>query len=377
MVRICEATSGSAAYGTRLLAELGHDVIRLEHPMGDAIRRRGPYIGGEVNLNTGAHHQHLNAGKRSLSLSLNRGGSDEVLRRLIQASDVLVSDSPLRLDSAELLNVNPQLVLVEVVGGDQSELCLAASSGLLALTGRPGGAPSLLGGGGVVEAAAGLFVSIAVGSALLAKQRSGSGEHVRVSVPEALESLVEQAMINYVTEGEVAERVGHRGAATALSGVFRAGDGYFALSVPPVREVWLDFVQWLDDPELSALGELADEAERVERADLILGRLEAWSAGQSRDPLVEVGQAHRMPATPVTSMSELADSAQLRHRGFLKVQEHPIFGKTSMHTGALATATGRQDSLRAPRLGEHNSEVLTELRYTPTEQVALIEEGVI
>ena len=372
MSRIIDLTKHSAVYATRLLAEAGHDVIRIEQPQGDGLRRLGPYLGDKPNLESGAYHQFFNAGKRSLALNLDSAGCRKVFLDLVRTADALIANTPLPAEERELLEANPRLILTKVEDGEP-ELCAFARSGLLAITGHPGKRPVLL-GGHVVYAASGLHVAVATAAALYVQQPTGQGQVVTVSVKECLEALAEQAMVTYISTGKVTERRGYRGAVTAISGAFPCSDGYWMVSVPHTPEGWAKFTAWVQDPLLLADPSLADEAERSAKKDMVLDRLEQWSRRFKKDEVVTEAQQRHIPASPVATPLDLAQDPQLLARGFLTEIEHPKFGRVNFPRGAVATVRGTQLK-PAPSLGEHNAEILAELGYSKAECQALFESG--
>ncbi len=218
MARIIDLTAHPGVYATRLLAETGNEVIRVESASGDDLRKLGPYLGQKPDLEKGAYHQFFNAGKKSFKLNLESPTARNVLLNLIGTADAVVASTPLSFDENQLLEGNPRLVLVKVIE-DEPELCAVARSGLLTLTGHPGQRPVLL-GGHVVYAATGLYVAVATAGALFALQLTGQGQLVEVSIRQCLESLAEQSMVDYTSLGQVTERCGYRGAITAVSGAF-------------------------------------------------------------------------------------------------------------------------------------------------------------
>src|SRR6266508_1474644 len=137
MARILDLAPHPGIYAGRLLAETGHDVIRVEPPSGDAIRRLGPYLGDDPDLERGAFHQFFNAGKRSLALDLDSPSGIEVLDQLLATADAVIA-SELPRDPAQLREAYPRLVVTVLEGEEEPELCRYARSGLLSLTGHPG-----------------------------------------------------------------------------------------------------------------------------------------------------------------------------------------------------------------------------------------------
>jgi crotonobetainyl-CoA:carnitine CoA-transferase CaiB-like acyl-CoA transferase len=323
-------------------------------------------------VENGAYHQFLNAGKRSVTLNIDAAAGRQVLLDLVGKCDAVIAGLPLPVEEALLLAARPGLVLVKVED-PEPELCAFARSGLLALTGHPGERPVLL-GGHVIYAATGLYVAVAAAAALYVLQQTGAGQVVLVSIRHCLETLVEQAMVTYTSTGQSTERRGYRGAVTAVSGAFPCTDGYWMLSVPHTPEGWANFMQWVQDPVLMADPSLADEAERNEKKDLILDRLEAWSQRFQKLELVTGAQKRHIPASPVSTPLDLVGDPQLLARGFLTEIQHPRYGRMVFPQGAIATVRGARLN-PAPVLGQHNAEVLAELGYSQRDHQALVESG--
>ena len=374
MARIIDLTTHAAVYAARLFAEVGHDVVRVESPTGDDVRRLGPYLGDLEDLDHGVYHQFLNAGKKSLGLDVTSSAGKQVLRDLCKAADVLIAMDPLPVDEEELVAANPRLV-VTLVSDGEPEICAYARSGLLSITGHPGQRPVLM-GGHVFYAATGAFVAVATAAALFVAEQSGRGDVVRVSLAECLQSLFEQAMVTYASTGRGTERRGYRGAVTAVSGAFPTQDGYSMFSIPSNPQGWRGFMEWVQDPVLMEDEGLVEEAERQAKKDFILDRLESWSRGFQKEDIVTEAQRRHIPASPVATPLDLAHDPQLIHRGFLREIDHPDLGKMLFPSGALATIRGTAPGL-APKLGEHTTEVLADLGYSAPERQALIESGVL
>ena len=377
MARIVDLTAHSAVYATRLLAEAGHEIIRVEPSQGDALRRLGPYLGGRPDLEHGAYHQYLNAGKRSLTLNLETPLGRSVLLDLVRTADVVVANLPLPVDEHELMSTNERLVLTEVEDyePDAPEICAYARSGLLSITGQPDQEPSLL-GSHVAYAATSVYAAIATAAALYLQEQTGQGQVVRVSVQESLESLMGAAMVSYATEGKSTERLGNRGANNPLSGAFPASDGYWMISVPATPEGWEKFMDWVQDPVLMADESLKDQAGRVAKGDFIVERIGRWSRQFSKLELATQAQSRHIPSAPISVPLDLTQDAQLIARGFLSEVDHPEFGRLLSPVGAIGNLVGTRLG-PAPSIGQHNEEILAELGYSRTDHRALIESGAI
>ena len=373
MARVLDLTSPVGAYGTRLLAELGHDVVRVEPPAGDALRQEAPHL-REPSLETGAFHQFLNAGKRSVALDLGTADGRRVFLALAATVDAVVASLPLPVSETEILAANPQIALVLLDDGPP-EICALARSGLLAITGEPEGRPTML-GGHVPQAAIGIYLALAAAAALFAKDGAGSAQIVDVSAPQCLASLAEQVWVEYSMSGELLERLGARGGITALAGALPCADGHWMVSVPPEPRGWTNFVQLVPDPAFKDDDSLADEALRRERKNEILDRIAVWSAQRKKRDIVEAAQQLHIPAATVANPAELVDDPQLLARGFLRPLDHPLFGRINFPAGALAAMEGTEMSV-APRLGQDTKALLGQIGLTAAEIDRLAQQGVI
>lgn len=367
MALILDLARLSAAYGTRVLAEAGHRLIRIEPVEGDEVRRLGPFLHNQRDVENGAYHQFLNAGKESLSMAAETPEGREVLHALVRAADCVILTRGFAYDPEWFLHTNPRLVVV-AVDDVPNEICAYARSGLLSLTGHPGKPPVLL-GGHAAFAVIGLYVAVAATAALLAAQTSNAGQHIEVSAQQCLESVAEQALLTYHTTGKAPDRRGYRGAITAVSGAFPCADGYWMISVPNGPEGWARLMEWIDDPVLLADASLVDEGERQRKRDFILDRVSEWSRRHKKDDLVREAQQRHIPASPVATVLDLARDPQLIARGFLREIDHPQFGKVLFPEGAISKQFGVKLS-PAPRLGQHNAAILAELGYSTAEETS-------
>jgi len=359
MLRILDLTTLSGAYAARLFAEAGHEVIRIEPPQGDEVRRLAPFVQEREDSEHGAFHQFLNAGKKSVVLDLEAPASQKMLKELLATADILIANAPLPLDEGDCLAMNPKLVVIKIVD-DEPEICAVARSGLMSLTGHPDRAPVILGGHIPLMAVA-TYAAVATAAALLARNAAGRGVVATVSVRESLESFVEQAMVEYSFSRTITERRGSKGAITAISGALPCKDGHWVISQIHRPGRWAKFIDWVEDPELSADPSLAEEENQHKQRDFIMDRLDRWAKRFTKTELVEQAQRLHFPASPVSTTLDLVDDPQLRARGFLSEIDHPDLGKITFPQGAIATVLGRRMNA-APKLGAHTDRILNELR---------------
>ncbi|MBI2087894.1 MAG: CoA transferase [Deltaproteobacteria bacterium] len=315
MSRIIDLGFLAGAYATRLLVEAGHDVIRIDPPHGDALRRVGPFLGNVPHLERGAYHHFLNAGKRSLSINLESPTGRELFLELLQKADALVTSQPLPVEENELRLRKSNLVLAQIEE-EGAELCAYARSGLLSLTGQPDGRPTVL-GGHMIYLATGIYVAIGTSTALFVQKQTGQGQTVSVSMRDCLETFVEQAMVEYTFSGTKTERRGSRGSITAISGAMACKDGHWVVSQINRPGRWEEFTAWVQDPELMADPSLARDEIQHEKKDFIMDRILAWANRFTKAELVEEAQRRHFPASPVSTPLDLVNDPQLIARGYL------------------------------------------------------------
>jgi crotonobetainyl-CoA:carnitine CoA-transferase CaiB-like acyl-CoA transferase len=359
MLRVIDLTSLIGAYAARLFAEQGHEVIRVESPEGDELRRLPPFLRDKQDLEHGAYHHFLNSGKKSVIINIDSDTGKKILYNLLGHADVLLVDAP--FDEKSCLAANPKLVMTKIID-DEPEICAVARSGLISLTGHPDRAPVTL-GGHVPHLAVGIYAAVATAAALLVRNRSGRGLIATVSVRDSLASFVEQAMVEYSFSGTITERRGSRGAITAVSGAMPCKDGHWVISQIHRPGRWSRFVEWVGDTELSADPSLAEEENQHKRRDFIMQRLDDWAKCFTKTELVEQAQQRHFPASPVSTPLDLVNDPQLIARGFLTEMDHRDYGKILFPQGAIASVLGTRLS-PAPRLGEHNEQILKELLCT-------------
>jgi crotonobetainyl-CoA:carnitine CoA-transferase CaiB-like acyl-CoA transferase len=374
MNRVLDLTRQAGVYATRLLAEQGYDVIRVESPAGDVLRRQGPFLGNTPDVNDGAYHQFFNAGKRSLALDVTSAAGRETFAQLVRTAGTIVSSEPLPFTEPELRALNPELVLVRLTEDELPELCAYARSGLLSITGHIDRAPVLM-GGHIIYAATGLWVMVAAAAALLVRELTGQGQTVTVNIQQCFESFLDHAVENFTTRGTRVERAGALGSVTALAGALPSTDGFWMLSLVDSIDQWRMLVEWMQDPVLANDATLVKYEQRKARREELLERIGAWARGFPKLEVVAEAQRRHIPASPVSTTLDLAQDAQLIDRRFLVETELAGHGTMLFPRGALATVWDRAMT-PAPRLGAANAEILGELGYTAAEQGLLFERNV-
>ncbi|MGD9893904.1 MAG: CaiB/BaiF CoA transferase family protein [Dehalococcoidia bacterium] len=393
-LRVLDCTDELGVYASKLLADLGADVIRLEPPTGDPMRHFPPFANETRQVSL--YFAHFNAGKRSVTLDLEQPGSRDRLRCLIGTCNAVVESGPVgellstRLGGAWLAESRPNLVLVSVTpfgregpGAAQSggDLVVAARSGLLWLNGRPDGPPFRPGG----EQAAHMASLVAANATLLGlfdQQRTGRGCQIDVpAVFAASLATLQTANANYATwHGRVPARRG-MGTLPISRHIFPAADGWVALTALPGQ--WEKLVRTLQAH--GAAAELADPVfldadHRMERGEHINDVIEAFTRQRPKQYLFETLQRAGVACAPVNTVEDLAGDPFLRDHGFFRELEHPELGQTLAHPGAPFHLRGRKvgPQKAAPVLGEDNEAIwMRELGMTADTFAARRQGGVL
>jgi crotonobetainyl-CoA:carnitine CoA-transferase CaiB-like acyl-CoA transferase len=369
---VADLSDGMAgSYCTKLLAGLGAEVIKIEPPgRGDSVRSMPPFKDDVPNLETSVVHLHLSMGKKSISLNPSTATGKDLLRRLLEVSDVFVHSclpprlAELGIAEAELTEAMPRLVITAVTDFGQEgpysgfkggELVDYSLGGYAFLTGLPGREP-IKAGGSQAMYQGGLHAALGTMAALFMREATGAGDHIDVSVTEAI-CYTHAAMSPYLNNGHIYRRVGAR----LLSELPQAP---YPSTILPCRDGFMH-VHWAPaDPAL--LGVLTEnprlgEAEVWEtprgHADEIDRLLSDWLAEYDKKDAVRRAQELRHPFTEVMTPADLIEDPQFDARGFFREIEHPEAGRFK-HVGAPFTMSETPfEVARAPLLGEHNREV--------------------
>ncbi len=363
--RVLDLTDDSVIYATRLLADLGADVIRIEPP-GSGRRDESS--------------EYFHAGKRSVALDLRGERGREVFTRLCGGADVVVEGITPAFDRVEtvyarLRETNARLSWVAVrefapgaaPGTKGAEIIRYARSGLMSITGDPEGAPMLV-GGGLSNAIVAVYAALASYLGVLSARASGRGHLIWVSAYEALLTVMQQGLLEAALSGKTVRRAGSRHAHIAMAGALPCQDGHFVISANE-RGMWRALVEMIGDARL-ADESLTDEQERMRRQAEIFEILTRWARGFAKAEVSRIAQARHMPVAPVHTVLDVANDPHLRERGFFRT-----VGGDGLMPGLAASWADIAHP--APRPGEHTEEILREVGYTRHEVDGLERLGVV
>lgn len=362
-------------YCTKLLADYGADVIKVERPGGgDPARRMGPFPGHEPHPEKSGIFLYLNTNKRGVTLDLKSDGGRAALLDMVRDADVLVeSYSPrvmpsLGLDYQALTRVNPNLIMTSVSNFGQNgryrdylatELVHYALCGMAYITGGYHREP-VKHGYNQAQYLGGVAAASGTVAALLGLWRGGRGQQVDVSILECVCSTLFTTLNDYTYAGMVSRRQPSQGSSLRYPAPTKEG---YILPTPGVMGDWETYAEMTGVPELHD-PKFATPAGRQLHSDEVDDLLKAKWLEKTAEEWFHHAQEWRFPFSPVQTMADISSSPQLQKRGYFVEFPHPAVG-TLRYPGApfRMSETPRRQNRPAPKLGEHNREVFGELGY--------------
>lgn len=375
---------------TRLMAELGAEIIKIElAPTGDASRAL-PYL----RDGRSAYYIQQNRGKKSVCLDLRSEKAKEIVRGLVRSSDVVVENfSPgaigrLGFSWEVVRELNPRAVMCSISALGQSgplsnlpgyDYIAQAYAGVTHMIGDPDGPPSfpMLGLGDV---SAGVHAAAAIGFALLHRERSGRGQYIDISLLNAYFHAHELNVQIYSASGGATEpkRGGSHHYAVCPLGLFKGRERYMFIIALPRQ--WERLCEVIGRPELAEDPELDTNEKRLANQERVIRMIEDWIATQpSDDDAIAALEKARVAVAPVLSIAEAVNHEHHRFQRTVRTIQDPVFGSLDVPGMPLRFSDFPDElPLEADHLGQHNEAVLTgKLGMSAAEVAALEREGVL
>lgn len=348
----------------RILADLGMEIIKVEPPGGDPARRLPPFISSSGGQHMSATFAHLNAGKKTIVVDLADRASKDALRPLVATADLVIeSFLPGQLDSLglgyhSLAEINPGIVMVSITGFGQTgpksrfactDLVALASSGFLYISGDPSLSPCK-----PPETQAYYFTSLFAAAGALAalyrRQRTRHGDHVDISMQEAL-ATQEHIVRLYANENQLVKRQGSQHGQVAPAKIFPCRDGYVYLYV--TRQHWKIFLEvWTDHPAEMDAPEWQNNLFRRARVDTINRVVEQFTRQYSAEELTQLLQSRGIPCVPVNTPLGFTRDEHLQSRCFMIGVEHAGFGTVKQPAAPFVIDGRRTEIAGVPPLDD-------------------------
>ncbi|MYE11072.1 MAG: CoA transferase [Gammaproteobacteria bacterium] len=367
----------------RQLADWGASVVKIERP-GDT----GGTMGG---ARLGPDFQNLHRNKRSMALNLKAPAGRDVFLRLAESADVVVENyrpdvkHRLGIDYETVRTHNPRIVYASISGFGQDgpygklpgfDQVAQGMGGLMSITGAPGQGP-MRAGIPVADLAAGLYTAIGILTAIVARERTGTGQWVQCSLLQAQVAMLDFQAERWLLDREVPGQAGNDHPTAIPTGVFETRDGHINIAATG-DAIYERFCTVMERPDWMTDPAYATSAARSANRDAMNAEIAAITRTRSSREWIETFNAAGVPAGYIYSVDEVFDDPQVKHLGMAVPVRHPELGDIEL----VAQPVRMSDSEFAvrrptPALGEHTREILAEAGYDEATIDALAEAGAI
>ncbi|ACL57727.1 CaiB/BaiF CoA transferase family protein [Methylobacterium nodulans] len=381
----------AAPFGSRLLADLGADVIKIEAPGGDPVRQWGRQVEGAGAPWSSMHQRN----KRSLVLNLKDPRAIEIVLRIVGTCDALIENfrpgqlARMGLDRERLEAARPGLVVAQISGYGQDGVYRdraafgvigEAIGGLRYLTNHPpsmSDLPPVRVGVSIGDSIAGLYAAFGIVAALWARDRreggDGRGRTLDVALTESVLSMMEGMLPEYGAFGTVRQPTGSRIATAAPSSAYPTSDGKWILIAGNSEPIFARLTALMGRPDLAQdprfVGNRARVA-NVEELDRLIG---AWSVEHTAAELDKLLAEADVPSTIAYTAAEIATDPQFRSRGMVREVDDPLFGKV-LHAGIVPHVPDDPGRIRwpGPPAGFHTDEILRDVVGLDAAEIAAL-----
>lgn len=368
-----------------LLADLGADVVKVEDTgPGDESRTWPPHKDGEA-----AAYLLFNRNKRGIALDLKTPEAVEVVKRLVKDADVVIENfrtgtmESFGLGYDVLSQINPRLIYCSVSAFGRTgprkdspgyEALMQAFSGIMSITGEPGGQP-VRAGVSFLDLTTGILCALGVSNAIIQRQRTGLGQRVDGSLLETAVSLLAFHAEGYLLTGALPRALGSGHPSLSPYRNFKCRDGQWIFIAAANDRFWQKLAKALGLSDLAADPRYQKNQGRVDNRAELEGILEKTIGELDREPLLKRLEEADVPATPVNTVDQVMNDPQTAERGIVQRVTHPKLGEipvvgTPLHFSRMSPGVRRA----APLRGEHTDTILADLGYSPAEIKTLREK---
>jgi crotonobetainyl-CoA:carnitine CoA-transferase CaiB-like acyl-CoA transferase len=358
-----------------LLGDLGADVIKVEDTgPGDESRTWPPHKDGEA-----AAYLLFNRNKRGIALDLKQPEAVEVVKRLVKDADVVIENfrtgtmESFGLGYDVLALINPRLIYCSVSAFGRSgprkdspgyEALMQAFSGIMSITGEPGGQP-VRAGVSFLDLTTGILCALGVSNAIIQRERTGLGQRVDGSLLETAVSLLAFHAEGYLLTGALPRALGSGHPSLSPYRNFKCRDGQWIFIAAANDRFWQKLAKALGLTDLAADPRFEKNQGRVANRAELEGILETTIGGLDREPLLKSLEEADVPATPVNTVDQVMNDPQTAERGIVQRVMHPKLGEipvvgTPLHFSRMSPGV----RTAAPLRGEHTDTVLASVGYS-------------
>jgi crotonobetainyl-CoA:carnitine CoA-transferase CaiB-like acyl-CoA transferase len=369
----------AGTYGGQVLSDLGAEVIKVESPDGDLGRNPSvaPYKGLSGLFLT------LNRNKKSIVLDLKSDAGRQTFYDLVRVSDVVVDNfragvlERLGADYPRLSAINPRIIQCSITGFGTGaykdypalDIIIQAISGHMAITGEPGRPPVRV-GIPLADMSGGIYASKGILAALYARERTGRGQLVALSMFDCMLTLLGYIGTMWLSNGELPQPPGSGHDYTVPWQAFRARDGYIVVATRE-ESFWRKLCAVLDRPQLALDPRFASNADRCRNRETLVPQLEAVFATRGVSDWMTRMRAAQLPASPVNHLDGAFAEPPVAEDAMILEYDHPDVGRVRVPGNPIKMSDAPPTPARpAPRLGEHTDEVLRELLGLTPEAIA-------
>jgi crotonobetainyl-CoA:carnitine CoA-transferase CaiB-like acyl-CoA transferase len=364
-------------------------VIKVERPvLGDDSRAFGPpFIEGEST-----YFMSFNHGKKSITLNLRTEKGKEIIRSLVEKSDVLLENfrpgymEAMGFGYGDVEKINPRIIYASISGFGQSgpekdrpgyDLVVQGMGGIMGLTGLPDGPPCKV-GTSLSDILAGIYAFQGILLALIAREKYGIGQKVDVSMLDGQVSLLTYQAGIYFATGKAPARRGNEHPSICPYETFKASDDYINISLGN-DAFWQKFCNLVGLEEIREDPRFASNPQRVKNRPSLLPYINDILSRRTAEEWIRLFDEHRIPCGPILSIDRVLSHPQVLSQEMVQEIDHPKAGRIKV-TGIpikLSRSPGRVKS-HPPLLGEHNDQVLGEILQMDAEEIdTLKREGVL